>query len=99
VAAGNITILKLLATIEADENVYKAVLGQGQRGGGVFNAGAEVVYLRVDMDAFLATGLQADGEIPLAAGESLPLPIDATYFRYRCGAGLASVLHYSAGVQ
>jgi hypothetical protein len=94
-AAADITLGKKIATVECDDNVHKITI----RGAGasLVNVGASPVFISMVAEEggdLSRDGLQHDGEIELAANDSIPLPADASFVRHQCAVGRTSKLWY-----
>ena len=93
-AADNITVENnRWATVEADENKYVLTLNQMGKCN-LMNVGDQTVYLSDELAAgdLNRDGLQRVGEIPLAPGDSFPLPEGLKKMEFQCGAGLTSTM-------
>lgn len=93
-AAGDITLDALWATIECDDT--ERVITLSGAGGSFVNVGPNPVYLSLNpaQVAIAADGLQHDGEIELSPSDSVPLPANPTMVRHKCGTALTTKLWF-----
>ena len=96
-AAGDIALNAMIATVECDEVARKITLDGAACS--LVNIGVSPVYITKEVTALHRDGLQHDGEIELLPDDSIPLPADAAFVRHQCAAGLSTKLWYipSAG--
>lgn len=92
-AAADMTVNAKIATIECEATPHKITIDSA--GGSICNVGSYPVFVSQTTGGDLfRDGLQHDGEIELAPGDSISLPADARFFRHQCAAGQTSKLWF-----
>jgi hypothetical protein len=91
-AAGDITVNARWATIECDDTMRTITIG-GQ-GGSLVNIGTARVYLGMDVESLARDDAQHDGEIYLDAGDSIPIPAQASFVKHQCATSATTKLWY-----
>jgi len=93
-AAADITINNQIATIECDATVKKLIIEATS--GSLANIGSDTVFLdEIDPNGvgnLFRDNLQHIGEIPLAAGSSIPVKGGGAKYRRQCAAAKTTTL-------
>lgn len=94
-AAGNVSLVDRIATVECDANKFK--LESNQPSFFLTNKGPNNVYLGMTFGAgdLQRDGLGVDGEVELEPGDGIPIPQGTTKVEFQCKAAEMAVMWYN----